>query len=108
MQQQHQQLVLRFKTLEDFKGTVTDFISPADQVTFERTYNTGMGHFETEQRAEWTLWFIWRAWSRAVSSSVDFEAFFNELTDYEAPSEDAKDEEGNVIVDPTLEAGPPA
>lgn len=82
---QQENVVLRFDKREDFKGTLRTFMVPADQVGFERTYGVGIGKAEEEERAEWSLWFVWRAWSRENAPEVDFEAFLADLTEYEVP-----------------------
>jgi hypothetical protein len=84
-----QDVVLRFSTdREDFKGTLSTFMAPTDQVAFERTYSVGLGELENAKRVEWVLWLVWRAWTREHPSGVAFEDFLAELSEYELPQED--------------------
>lgn len=85
-----QDVVLRFTEGEDFKGTLRTFMAPADQVAFERHYQTGIGHFQDEERMEWVLWLVWRAYSREVQAAADFEGFVNNLTDFDLPDTEAQ------------------
>jgi hypothetical protein len=82
-----QAIALRFSSdLEDFTGTLRTFTSPPDQVAFERTFQVGIGRFGEEPRAEWILWFIWRAWARETRHQLEFEAFIEQLEDYDLPT----------------------
>lgn len=86
--QQHARLV--FENIGTFDDDLVSFLSPADQVAFERQYGTGMGHFESEQRLEWLLFFVWRAWRRETKATVGFEEFLEALTEYDLPTGDAE------------------
>ena len=83
-----QRVKLTFTDRDPHDGTLASFMSPPDQVAFERTYNIGIGKFSEEQRAEWILWFLWRAWKREAQMSgpsLDFDAFLEVLDGYEMP-----------------------
>ncbi len=75
----------------DFKGTLRSFIAPPDQLEFERTFDVAIGRFETEQRATWVLWFLWKAYTREQHDSREFEEWVNALAEYEVKEEDAAD-----------------
>lgn len=81
-------VVLRFTENEDFKGTLRTFMAPADQVAFERHYGVGIGKFEQEERVEWVLYLLWKAYAREHSPSMDFEAFLSDLAEFDLPDEE--------------------
>jgi hypothetical protein len=88
-----QDVVLQFSSeREDFKGTLRSFMSPPDQIAFERIFDIGLGRFEEERRITWVLWFIWRAWTREQRGGIDFDTFVDELADYDFADELEGDE----------------
>lgn len=89
-----QDVVLQFSSRDGFTGTLRSFTSPGDQVAFERHFGVGLGRLEEEKRAEWVLWLIWRAWDRETKAGVEFEAFLDDLSDYDLPTGDADPEAG--------------
>lgn len=88
-----QEVVFRFREgIEDYKGTLQTFMSPADQVAFERRFDVGLGGLESEAKVEWILWLGWRAWHREVPGATgDFDLFLEQLEDYDFPTEPKPD-----------------
>lgn len=87
---QTKDVVLRFAgERPDFKGSLRTFMSPVDQVAFERHYHVGITKFEEEGRVEWVLWLVWRAYAREQQPQgpADFEAFLDELDEFDLPDE---------------------
>ncbi len=87
--QVQQKVVLTFEDGETYDKELRSFLSPADQVAFERTYNVGMGSFEDTQKAEWVLYFIWRAYRREAKDTRSFDEWLDKLANYEVPAGDA-------------------
>lgn len=80
-------VVLSFTDREDFKGTLRSFMSPADQVAFERHYGMGIGKFQQEERVEWVLFLIWKAFAREQAHGLEFEVFVADLVEFDLPEE---------------------
>ena len=66
-------------------------MAPADQVAFERHYGIGIGKFEQEERVEWVLYLVWKAYAREQAPSMDFETFLANLAEFDLPEEEAPD-----------------
>lgn len=92
-----QKVKLTFTDGPDFDGTLRTFMAPHDQVAFERVYDVALSRFASEQRIEWSLWFLWRAWQRETGSPDDFETFLAKLQEYEAPDEDDANPPAGVL-----------
>ena len=85
-------ITLRFSQREDFKGTLRTYMSPPDQVIFERTYDRSLQALGDGAglRVEWVLWFVWRAWRREVPQAQgEFDPWTEDLLEYEMPEVDA-------------------
>lgn len=100
-------VVLRFASEGhlDFDGDLKSFRSPADIVAFERTYSTGLGHLEDDPHLEWILFLVWRAYRREHESNLEFEAFLDDLAEWDFPSPGEGEE---AEPDPTRPAAPSA
>jgi len=76
--------------IPDFKGTLRTFMAPAHLVEFEHHFDIPLGRMKDEpERAEWVLWFIWRAQAQQEHLSASFEEWLNALVDYDLPEEAA-------------------
>lgn len=96
-------VVLKFEDpSNDFEGKLRTYMSPPDQVAFERTYDRTVASLQDQGtiRVEWLLWFIWRALKRERADVAPFDQWLESLTDYEMPGADEPD--------PTPETAPPA
>jgi len=92
-------VVLRFIQGDDFKGTLRSFMVPADQVAFEREYGIGIGKFQAEERMEWVLFLVWKAYAREHATELSFDTFLADLDEFDLPEEKP--------VDPTTGSPPP-
>ncbi len=90
-----QKVVLTFEDGETYDKELRSFLSPADQVAFERAYKTSLKAFDEDQKVEWLLYLVWRAYRREAKDECAFDAWLDKLDSYEIA-------EGDANPDPTV------
>ncbi len=95
-------MLMKFK-VTDSDGERVVQVAPPDIVNFERTYKTPLSKMGDEFEFEWMCYLAWRVESRRKTTSLDFDAWTEQLIDIEPIADE--DAEGKEVSVPAASTG---